>query len=290
MSSANRFASLTHQSSKVNSPKQPDEYENSFPSLSESTEIPKKFEPETVEQTKGKKTKVITKYILAPRSYDEEMRLLRANAYETLADKEKIGKSLIKTRMCHSVDKKEPCPHGDNCRFAHDLDELNVSDCLFHDKCYFVQMHNGVLCNHGEKICRHKHPQETKQNVFLRTGICQNKSPTPQPPTPQPLTPQALTPQPPTPQALTPQALTPQAPTPQAPTPQAPTPQAPTPQAPTPQAPTLQAPMLLTNRTPQTSETKDTTLVLRVPKELAIRALEIAMENGKTHIHLEIIE
>jgi hypothetical protein len=100
--------------------------------------------------------------------------------------------------------------------------------------------------------------------VFLRTGLFQTDSNT--------------------------QAPTPQAPTPQAPTPQAPTPQAPTPQAPTPQAPTPQAPMLLTNRTPQTSETKETTLVLRVPKELAIRALEIAMENGKTHIHLEIIE
>ena len=275
MSSANRFASLAHQSSNVTSPKKPDEYENSFPSLSESTEIPKKFEPETVERTSHKKTKVITKYILAPRSYEEETHLFRANAYETLADKEKIGKSLIKTRMCHSVDKKEPCPHGENCRFAHDLDELNVSDCLFHDKCYFVRMHNGVLCNHGEKICRHKHPQETKQNVFLRTGICQNESTTPQATTPQ---------------TLTPQTLTPQATTQQAPTPQATTPQAPTPQATTQQATTQQAPMLLTNRTPQTSETKETTLVLRVPKELAIRALEIAMENGKTHIHLEIIE
>ena len=275
MSSANRFASLAHQSSKVTSPKNPDEYENSFPSLSESTEIPKKFEPEPIERTSHKKTKVITKYILAPRSYEEETHLLRANAYETLADKEKIGKSLIKTRMCHSVDKKEPCPHGENCRFAHDLDELNVSDCLFHDKCYFVRMHNGVLCNHGEKICRHKHPQETKQNVFLRTGICQNESTTPQATTPQ---------------TLTPQTLTPQATTQQAPTPQATTPQAPTPQATTQQATTQQAPMLLTNRTPQTSETKETTLVLRVPKELAIRALEIAMENGKTHIHLEIIE
>jgi hypothetical protein len=234
MSSANRFASLAHQTSKVASPKQPDEYENSFPSLSESTEIPKKFKPETVERTNSKKTKVVTKFILAPRSYEEEMRLLRANAYDTLSDKEKIGKSLIKTRMCHSVEKKEPCSHGDNCRFAHDLNELNVSDCLFHDKCYFVRMHNGVLCNLGEKICRHKHPQETKENVFLRTGICQNES-----------------------------------------------------HIPTPQEPTL---MLLTNSTPKTLNIKETSSVIRVPKELAIRALEIAMENGKTHIHIEIIE
>ena len=52
------------------------------------------------------------------------------NAYNILADKEKLALSLVRSRMCISVDKNEKCHQGDNCRFAHSLEDLKISDCL----------------------------------------------------------------------------------------------------------------------------------------------------------------
>lgn len=114
----------------------------------------------------SKKTKQKPKTFLSSKSYEKE------KCANDLPDKEKFQRSL-KTLMCYSIYKKEECPHGENCRFAHSLNELNVKDCMFLDKCRFVRMKNGVLCNHDNKICNHKHPQETKQNVFIRTGVYQ---------------------------------------------------------------------------------------------------------------------
>ena len=103
----------------------------------------------------------ITKFVM---SYKEEIRSTnytdqRANAFEILSDKEGLEKKLIKTRMCDSVVKGGKCRHGDKCRFAHNLDELNISSCLFGDNCRF------------QKKCSHKHPQESKDEFLTRTGL-----------------------------------------------------------------------------------------------------------------------
>ena len=86
---------------------------------------------------------------------------VRTNAFNTLSDKELLGNKLRKTRLCRSVINNTPCRHGNSCRFAHTEAELLVSECLFGDECRFVTLKDGNLVNHGLRICKHKHPQES---------------------------------------------------------------------------------------------------------------------------------
>jgi len=97
----------------------------------------------------------------------------RSKAFEILADKEGLQKRLTKTRMCNSVGTDEPCKHGENCRFAHTLDELVISDCFFGNKCRFIKIHKEKVYNKdGDcKCCPHKHPQETIDEFYSRTGL-----------------------------------------------------------------------------------------------------------------------
>ncbi len=133
--------------------------ESDFPSLSEaSTEKPRK--------SSGKKN--VIKLVVPLKTYkddlDEKYRDLRP-ALENL-----------KTRMCNSVDKNYVCPHGDQCRFAHSLDELVIRDCHFKDNCRFVKIKSGKLVNDGSNTCRNKHPQESQDDFIKRTGLSHYKT------------------------------------------------------------------------------------------------------------------
>jgi len=120
------------------------------------------FERESQNITK----KTSAKILLGHRSYQDEL-----HEKEAYYDKEKLASALVKTRMCSSIDKNEECQHGENCRFAHSLDELKSSNCLFEQRCRFVKVSNGKLVNNGEKVCLHKHPHETKETFMSRTGL-----------------------------------------------------------------------------------------------------------------------
>jgi hypothetical protein len=91
----------------------------------------------------------------------------RIEAFAALANKAAMDRKLLRTNMCKSVANNTPCPHGEKCRFAHSLDELNVSDCVFGDECRFI----AFRCNNSSKTCktcRHKHPQESREEFFER--------------------------------------------------------------------------------------------------------------------------
>jgi hypothetical protein len=230
--------------------------------------------------------KTLTKIILGHRSYQDELHEKQAyydkengdqntSAYEILADKEKLASALVKTRMCSSVDKNEECQHGEHCRFAHSLDELKISNCLFEQRCRFVRMSNGTLVNNGEKVCSHKHPHETKETFMSRTGLDRYKS------SPKSVEPQLAQPfwQPPPPpplfQPMFTQTMFWQPP-------------------PPPPPPPPPRPKPLVDQECQTDKVVETLvdeiLVIRVPKELANQALEIAMNSGKSRIQIEIIK
>ena len=122
------------------------------------------------QESKNISKKTPTKILLGHRSYQEDLHEKEAY-YDVPLDKQKLTNSFVKTRMCTTVDKNENCRHGENCRFAHSLDELKISNCLFEQRCRFVRMSNGELINYGEKVCSHKHPHETKDTFFTRTGL-----------------------------------------------------------------------------------------------------------------------
>lgn len=94
----------------------------------------------------------------------------RSAAFELLANKDSLDDKLNKTQMCNSVGKSK-CHHK-NCRFAHSLDELKFSNCLFGDRCRFILVNpNGYAENIGNKKCVHKHPCENENDFITRTGL-----------------------------------------------------------------------------------------------------------------------
>jgi hypothetical protein len=96
----------------------------------------------------------------------------RAAAYEKLQDKEAMAKRLTKTRLCWSVQKGVPCPHGaGNCHFAHTKDELRMAPCLFGDRCRFVRWRRDEYCNNSDRKCQYLHPEESRENYMKRTGL-----------------------------------------------------------------------------------------------------------------------
>ena len=285
MSTSNRFSALF---------KEP--FDNDFPSLGKDDST---LELESEKNISAKKTP--TKIMLGHRSYEDELHEKDAyydnqktGAYEILSHKEKLASSLTKSKMCSSVDKNEKCQHGENCRFAHSLDELKISNCLFEQRCRFVRMSNGKLVNNGEKVCSHKHPHETKETFMSRTGLdrfkCAPQS-VEQKARPQVVQSFCQQPHPP----LTFWEQPPPQPTfwhQQTTVDQQPPPQPAFwhPPPPLPQPTVVQQSQ--TNTVPEKlndATTSDQILVIRVPKELANQALEIAMKSGKTRIQIEII-
>jgi hypothetical protein len=302
MSTSNRFSALF---------KEP--FDNDFPSLGKDDSTLES--EENISRSSAKKTP--TKIMLGHRSYEDELHEKdayydnqRTGAYEILSDKEKLASSLIKSKMCSSVGKNEECQHGENCRFAHSLDELKTSNCLFEQRCRFVRMSNGKLVNNGEKVCFHKHPHETNETFMSRTGLdrykCAPQS-VEQKTQPrvvqsfcqQPHPPLTFWEQPPSqPTFWHPQTTVDQQPPPQPAFwhPQTTVDQQPPPQPAFWHPPPLPQPTVdqqfQTNKLPETlndATTSEQILVIRVPKEIANQALEIAMKSGKTRVQIEII-
>jgi len=258
MTTANRFSTFFKE--QVKSP-----YNKDCPSLGkldsplcqeQSQEQKLDFQSENIFRKSAKKTP--TKIMLGHRSYEDE-----------LYEKEKLARSFIKSKMCFSLNKNETCQNGTNCRFAHSLEELNVSNCLFEQRCRFVRMSNGKLVNNGEKVCAHKHPHETKETFISRTGLDRYKGAT-QCSTPsveqktRPQVDQSFRPQPTTQTTFW--------------------------QEPLPQP--LVDQECQTNKVAEmlNDTTSDQIFVIRVPKELATQALEIAIKSGKSRIQIEIVK
>ena len=100
----------------------------------------------------------------------------RTKAFEILSDKEKIKTQLKFTKMCFSFINKTVCPHKENCRFAHDIKDLIIRDCLFQDKCFNVKKEikdgqSNYINTSKTKICDCIHKDETNDNYYNRIGI-----------------------------------------------------------------------------------------------------------------------
>ena len=116
------------------------------------------------------------KYRQNERCHDDQRHCQRAEAYNALSDKTKLGANLAKTRMCNSVEKNETCRHGGACRFAHSLEELVTRNCFFKTDCRFVRFEDGKLVNNGRDICRNKHPDESQNEFIERVGLSHYKT------------------------------------------------------------------------------------------------------------------
>ena len=109
-----------------------------------------------------------------------------------------VQKSNVKSRMCTSLLQNTGCKHGENCRFAHSVEELTPASCLFGKDCKFV--------NSKVRNCYFCHPFESKFEYCKRVGI---KVETPKVETPKVETPKVETPKVETPKVESPKVETP---------------------------------------------------------------------------------
>jgi len=119
----------------------------------------------TERKSSGKKN--VIKLVVPLKTYKDELR----EKYESRPVMENR-----KTRMCDSIGKNEICRHGNHCDFAHSLEELVIRDCHYKDRCCFVNNKNGKLVNYGIKTCMNKHPMESRDEFIKRTGLSHYKT------------------------------------------------------------------------------------------------------------------
>ena len=138
--------------------------------------LQKKSVVKLVVPMKTYKDELEDKYRQDERCHDDHRHCQRAEAYNTLSNKTELGTNLANTRMCNSVEKNETCRHGKGCRFAHSLEELVTRNCFFKGECRFVRFENGKLVNNGRDICRNKHPHESQDEFIERVGLSHYKT------------------------------------------------------------------------------------------------------------------
>ena len=216
------------------------------------------------------------KYQKDERCQDDYQHSQRAEAYNALSNKTELGAYLAKTRMCNSVEKKENCRHGKGCRFAHSLEELVTRNCFFKDECRFVRFENGKLVNNGRDICRNKHPHESQDEFIERVGLSQYKTREHLPTRVQ--APKVVTLEKSMHDcdryttsswastlkaSLKPTVV---------------------------EAPTVVAPPVAEKTLLEVPVEKKKEVVLRVPRELVMQALELAIKSGNTSIRVEVVE
>ena len=204
--------------------------------------------------------------------HDDQRHCQRAEAYNALSDKTKLGANLAKTRMCNSVEKNETCRHGGACRFAHSLEELVTRNCFFKTDCRFVRFEDGKLVNNGRDICRNKHPDESQDEFIERVGLSHYKTREHVPTRVEP--PKVVTLEK-SMHACDRYTTTTSS------------------WASTLKAslkPTVEAPSPLVEPLLEVPLEKKKEVVLRVPRELVMQALELAIKSGNTSIRVEVVE
>ena len=74
------------------------------------------------------------------------------------------------TRMCVSVMENIPCTKGDECTYAHKVEDLKTNPCNFGVHCHHVRKDGEEYVNNKEtdRICIFLHPDETLKNYEAR--------------------------------------------------------------------------------------------------------------------------
>jgi hypothetical protein len=74
------------------------------------------------------------------------------------------------TRMCVSVMENIPCVKGDECTYAHRVEDLKTTPCNFGEYCHHVRKDGDDYINNSEseKVCIFLHPEESLKNYEAR--------------------------------------------------------------------------------------------------------------------------
>ena len=117
---------------------------------------------------KKKKKQILEGCFISKKKQQEENQI-RSEAFDILANQDRMQETLVKTQMCKFTLNSEECKHGTKCRYAHTYEELGY--CRFMNECKRISSQDGVIINYGDKKCDHKHPGESEENFYVRTGL-----------------------------------------------------------------------------------------------------------------------
>lgn len=77
-----------------------------------------------------------------------------------------------KTKFCKKIKEGKECSYGENCNFAHSIEEFRVLPCNFWKTCFkVVKGKDNKFYNTGKFICRFIHCEEDKENYMKRNNI-----------------------------------------------------------------------------------------------------------------------
>ena len=112
------------------------------------------------------------KLVMPFKTYEDELR------EKHIGQSSNLTVSNIKTRMCKSLEQGVLCRYGEECQFAHSLNEFVTINCFFKDSCRFIRFKsNGKMVNNGSNICMKKHHLHENQDEFMeRTGLVKYKT------------------------------------------------------------------------------------------------------------------
>ncbi len=81
-----------------------------------------------------------------------------------------VSKKFLKTQFCRSYLTNGSCPHGKNCRYAHNRDEMIIRTCAYAHNCRLVkEVENGIYKNlDTNKKCNFLHLNEEREDYFRR--------------------------------------------------------------------------------------------------------------------------
>ena len=85
--------------------------------------------------------------------------------------KENEKKENIKTMICKNIKEGKECVYGNNCIYAHYLEDISPKECSFKDQCYRIKYTKSIIRNvDNTNPCGFLHPDETIEMFAKRQG------------------------------------------------------------------------------------------------------------------------
>jgi len=156
---------------------------NMFSALDENMNIETHIIKESSQQVKSRGKSEPIKFVLATSYIDSRKHHTRTQGFSKMQDKETLAQTLTCTKACHHVLRKIDEETGEIseeygvcyrevCSFAHSIAELQLAECAFGDDCNrrygFKDFKTGKTDQ--TRKCQFVHPGESHDEFYRRTG------------------------------------------------------------------------------------------------------------------------
>jgi hypothetical protein len=106
----------------------------------------------------------------APKRKNSRMITIGQYSINNMENDNSVYNKTFKTKLCSSFKNNKSCFYGKNCKYAHSYDELNIKKCLFSENCNKITINEEgkILNKNDNNICKFIHNNETKEDYINR--------------------------------------------------------------------------------------------------------------------------